>query len=188
MAKNWKVGEAVKAVQIGNVEDVLDIGRRFPLFARLAAQTNEAGVALLDCVPDYVTARKLESVLKGEAQSDENGEDGEDQAAPAAEPAPASKKKDEPKAAASNEDVLAGKSPKELFAIAKEMGVAVEPKQPAEVYIKAIKKAQAEAAKAAKAAAAKAPKADEEDWGDEEPAAKPAKGGKKKDEEDEWDI
>ena len=47
MAKNWKVGEAVRAIKSGNKEDILDIGRRFPLFANLAAQVNEAGVSML---------------------------------------------------------------------------------------------------------------------------------------------
>ena len=87
MAKNWKVGEAVKAIKAGNKEDILDIGRRFPLFANLAAQTNEAGVALLDCVPEYVSARKIESVLKGDVQEtdDENVEDVEEKEEPKAE-------------------------------------------------------------------------------------------------------
>ena len=81
MAKNWKMGEAVRAIQEGNKEDIQDIGRRFPLFANLAAQVNDAGAALIDCVPDYCTARKIESVLKGDVQpnAEVEGEEAEEE-------------------------------------------------------------------------------------------------------------
>lgn len=183
MAKNWKVGEAVQAIHTGSTEEKLDIGRRFPLFTILAAQTNPAGAALLNTIPDYVTARKLESVLKGDAQSDD-GEGNDDESAAPAEPATPAKDPAAKAPAKANEDALAGKTPKELYAIAKELGIAVEPKQPADIYIKAIKKDAADKAKAAKATAAKGK---DEDWGDDEPAT-PAKGAGKKKDEDEWDI
>ena len=84
MARNWKFGEAVRAIQSGNKEDIMDIGKRFPLFLNLASQINEAGASLIDCVPDYCTARKIESVLKAgvEATEPEDDEDVEEEEEP----------------------------------------------------------------------------------------------------------
>lgn len=197
MAKNWKVGEAVKAIKEGNKEDILDIGRRFPLFANLAAQVNEAGVALLDCVPDYCTARKIESVLKDgvqESTEDENTEETtEEETKPvkkAEKKAPAKKsaKKDEEEVE-EDEDSLESKSAKELFEMCKEAGLKVKPKQDKAVYIEALKAAEEKAEN------------DDEDWdesGDEEEAEepkKPAKKAEKKkatkksdDDDEDWEI
>ncbi len=188
MAKNWKVGEAVQAIQSGSTEDKLDIGRRFPLFTILAAQANQPAIELLSTLPDYVTARKLESVLKGDAQTDD-GEGGEEEGnVPAAAAKPETKKEEKKEPASkttakANEDVLAGKSPKELFGMCKELGIKVEPKQPSEIYIKALKKHAADEAKKA----AKATPAKDDEWEEEkETAGKGAKAAAKED--DEWDI
>ena len=67
MAKNWTMGEAAHAVRNGDKEATIDIGRRFPLTAVLLAQLNEAGITLCDSLPAYVTARKVEAVIKGDA-------------------------------------------------------------------------------------------------------------------------
>lgn len=101
MAKNWKFGEAVREIMAGNKEAILDIGRRYPLFLNLASQVNEAGALLIDCVPDYCTARKIESVLKGEvtekAEVEETEEEEETPKKKPAKKAPAKKaKKAEP--------------------------------------------------------------------------------------------
>jgi len=172
MAKNWLVGEGARAIKSDNAADKLDIGRRFPLFAILVAQTNDAGMALLDAVPAYVTARKIEAVLKGDAgeaagEAGDEGEDSEDAEAEVEEEKPA--KKEKAPAAAKEEDPYAGKTAKELYTICKEKKIAVEPKQSVEVYLKAIKKADA-------AAKAKAPAKKAES--DKKPAAK----------DDEWEI
>lgn len=188
MAKNWKVGEAVKAIQAGNKEDIQDIGRRFPLFANLAAQVNEAGVALLDCVPDYCTARKIESVLKGDVQEAETeAEETEEDPAPAPKKAEKPAKKAPAKAKAKakeedEEDELAGKSAKELFEMCKEKGLKVKPKQDKAVYIEALKAAEADAE-------------EDDDWGEEEedpapkkPAKKAAKKPAKEEDDDDWEV
>ena len=165
MAKNWKVGEAVQAIQSGNKEDILDIGRRFPLFANLAAQVNEAGVSLLNCVPDYCTARKIESVQEAE----DEGTEEEEVETPAPKKA---EKKAAPKKAAKkveveedeeDDDSLESKSAKELFEMCKEAGLRVKPKQDKSVYIEALKSANEE----------------EDDWDDEEEEEKPKKSEKK---------
>ena len=195
MAKNWKVGEAVRAIQAGNKEDIMDIGRRFPLFANLAAQVNEAGVAMLDCVPEYCTARKIESVLKGDVQESGDGEDeAAEEEAPAKKPEKEEKKAPVKKAAAKKEesgDDLESKSAKELFDMCKEAGLKVKPKQDKSVYIEALKAAKDDAEE------------DEEDWGDEEeeeapkkapakgkakPAAKKAPKKDEDDDDDDWEV
>ena len=195
MAKNWKLGEAVRAIQAGNKEDIIDLGRRFPLFSNLAAQVNEAGMAIIDCVPDYCTARKIESVLKGDVQeAAEVDDEGAEEEAPAKKaPEKAEKKAPAKKAAKKAEeedDSLESKSAKELFDMCKEAGLKVKPKQDKSVYIEALKAANEDA------------EDDEEDWGDEEeedtPKKEPAKGkakpaakkAPKKDEEDDddWDV
>ena len=140
MAKNWKVGEAVKAIKSGNKADILDIGRRFPLFANLAAQLNDAGVQLLDCIPEYVSARKLESVLKGDVQPTEEEEETEVEEKPAKKKAPAKAKASKKE----EEDEYSGKSAKELYDMCKEAGLKVKPKQTKEVYIEALKSAENE--------------------------------------------
>ena len=192
MAKNWKLGEAVRAIQAGNKEDIMDIGRRFPLFANLAAQVNEAGVAMLDCVPEYCTARKIESVLKGDVQESGDGEDdaAEDEA-PAKKPEKEEKKAPVKKAAAKKEesgDDLESKSAKELFDMCKEAGLKVKPKQDKSVYIEALKAANEDAD-------------DNDDWGDEEEEEAPAKktpakkapakkaaAKKEEDDDDDWEV
>lgn len=201
MAKNWKVGEAVKAIKAGNKEDILDIGRRFPLFANLAAQVNDAGIALLECVPEYCSARKIESVLKDgvqESSEDEGAEEEvvEEKEEPKAKTAKkATEKKAAPKKAAKVEeeedDSLESKSAKELFEMCKEAGLKVKPKQDKSVYIEALNAANETAE-------------EEDDWDEseeeeeEEPkkpakkaAAKPAKKAAKKeaeDEDDDWEV
>ena len=192
MAKNWKVGEAVRAIQAGNKEDIMDIGRRFPLFANLAAQVNEAGVAMLDCVPEYCTARKIESVLKGDVQESGDGEDeaAEDEA-PAKKPEKEEKKAPVKKAAAKKEesgDDLESKSAKELFDMCKDAGLKVKPKQDKSVYIEALKAAKDDAD-------------DNDDWGDEEEEEAPAKktpakkapakkaaAKKEEEDDDDWEV
>ncbi len=190
MAKNWKVGEAVRAIMAGNKEDILDIGRRFPLFLNLASQINEAGAKILDCIPDYVTARKIESVLKGEITTSEGEEDAGDAGEEKTEKAESKKETAKESKDTGKNDEYTGKSPKELYELCKSRELKVEIKQPAEVYIKALK---ADDAKKAKAAAAKKEiKKDDDDWGDEgvQEEKKGTKKGKKeeKKEDDDWDI
>lgn len=199
MAKNWKVGEAVKAIKAGNKEDILDIGRRFPLFANLAAQVNEAGIALLECVPEYCSARKIESVLKDGVQESSEDEGAEEEVEEKEEPKAksakkATEKKAAPKKAAKVEeeedDSLESKSAKELFEMCKEAGLKVKPKQDKSVYIEALNAANETAD-------------EEDDWDEseeeEEPkkpakkaAAKPAKKAAAKkeaeDEDDDWEV
>jgi hypothetical protein len=79
MAINWKASEAIVKIQEGDKEAIQDIGKRFPLFANLAAKVqDQSAVEILSACPDYLTVRKIEDVLK-------NGVKAEDEASDASE-------------------------------------------------------------------------------------------------------
>lgn len=65
-AKNWTAADAVKVIVEGkNFEAIADIMKRFPIFAYYAMKVNDAGVFLLSAMPEYFTARKVNSFLSG---------------------------------------------------------------------------------------------------------------------------
>ena len=65
-AKNWTAADAVKVIVEGkDFEAIADIMKRFPIFAYYAMKVNDAGVFLLSAMPEYFTARKVNSFLSG---------------------------------------------------------------------------------------------------------------------------
>lgn len=74
MAENYTAKQAMQILKEGtDVEAIRNIAGRFPLFALQAVQLNEAGVAIIEAMPDWMTARKINSFLyKG--GNDEVGE------------------------------------------------------------------------------------------------------------------
>ena len=75
MAKNWTIGEAFRAVLEGDKEGILDVGKRFPLSCVMLAKVNAEAAVIFDALPENMTVRKLESVLKGDIEvSDEDCE------------------------------------------------------------------------------------------------------------------
>lgn len=96
MAKNWTVAEAVAVIREGkNKEDISDIAKRFPLFAVNAAANVEGLVNLLSAMPEYLTARKIETVLKDGVQpasAEDTDEDTEEEEVVEEKPAKAAKK------------------------------------------------------------------------------------------------
>jgi len=209
MAKNWKPGEAAEAVKESKVSDILDLGRRFPLFATTVAAATagdvESMIKILDALPEYCTVRKIESALKGEASDDDAGENDGDEDAEKEKPAKTEKAGKLTKAG------LMKKSPKELMTLAKAAEIeimstkkfkAMDGDEKKEALVAAILKAQAAAKdddgedaedeKPAKSGKAK-DKAKDDDWDDEDGEdEKPKKGGKEKakakDDDDDWDI
>ena len=169
MARNWKPAEAVKAIKSGDKESIRDIGGRFPLFAVTAAQLNEAGIVMIEAMPEYITVRKLETIMKGDAEETETeaeaeAEDVEEKPVKTAKPAKAAKaaKKVEVDEDEEEEDEKPTKSAKALFNECKKAGLDVEPKKDVAYYETALKN---EAARKAKEAKAKAKKTDDdEDW------------------------
>ena len=73
MAKNWTAAQAIKVIRAGkNKEDIMDIGRRFPLFAVIAASNP---VEIVEALPDFISARKIEAILKGNVDTSSEAED-----------------------------------------------------------------------------------------------------------------
>lgn len=78
MATNYSLAQARAEINKGNKEAILDFGRRFPLATVLLSKIgkNEAVDELLNALPEHVTIRKIESVLKdGVNISDVDDED-----------------------------------------------------------------------------------------------------------------
>lgn len=64
MAKNWMAYEAAEAIMGNNVEEIAEVGSRYPLFTRTVAMANSDYVLdLLKALPK-VTARVVETGLK----------------------------------------------------------------------------------------------------------------------------
>ena len=75
MAINWSAYEACKELYGNNIENIQDIGSRFPLFARACMQVNdEALLDILGALPK-VTARVVESGLKELGSGEETKEE-----------------------------------------------------------------------------------------------------------------
>ena len=83
MAKNWTIGEAFKAVLEGDKEGILDVGKRFPLSCAMLAKVNAEAAVIFDALPENMTVRKLESVVKGDIEVSDEDDANED--APVAE-------------------------------------------------------------------------------------------------------
>ncbi len=72
MAKNYTFAEAVRIINEGkDMESITDIGRRFPiLLHKVTKVTTKAGedfVDLMNFMPDYLTANKVNTALKATA-------------------------------------------------------------------------------------------------------------------------
>ena len=78
MAKNWTIGEAFKAVMEGDKEGILDVGKRFPLSCVMLAKVNAEAAVIFDALPENMTVRKLESVLKGDVEVSDEDDANED--------------------------------------------------------------------------------------------------------------
>lgn len=64
MAKNWMAYEAAEAIMGNNVEEIAEVGSRYPLFTRTVAMANSDYVLdMLKALPK-VTARVIETGLK----------------------------------------------------------------------------------------------------------------------------
>lgn len=77
MAQNWNVKQALAAINKGDKEAIIDIGRRFPLTSNILARIGEDKAAgeLIGALPDHITVRKIESILKDGVQVDDSDND-----------------------------------------------------------------------------------------------------------------
>ena len=198
MATNWTLAQAKKVITEGtDLAAITDIGRRFPLTALAIAKIgdNEGATTIINALPEHITVRKIESVLKdGITDSGANDDDDDDTEDAEHDEKPAKKNA---KAKAETDDTADAEDPITLYKKCKKAGLKVAPKKSAKYYKDALKKAQ-EAENEADG--------DTDDWDDaddeeEKPAKKTGKAAAKKskaktepepededDDEDEWDI
>ena len=75
MATNWNVKQAYAAINEGNKEAIVDIGRRFPLTLNILSKIDEKNPAvnLINALPEHITVRKIEQILKGDVEEGEEG-------------------------------------------------------------------------------------------------------------------
>lgn len=101
MAKNYTFAEAVRIINEGrDVEAITDIGRRYPILlhkvTRVATLAGNDFVDLMNYMPDYLTANKVNTALKAtvgettDADTDNDADTTEETTAPTVEEAPAS--------------------------------------------------------------------------------------------------
>ena len=202
MAKNYTLAEAAKVIAEGkDYEAIQDIGRRFPLTLAAIAKmgNNEGAIELINALPEHITARKIESILKdGLTESEVDTDDDDEVKTPdevkeeKKERKPRKKKEEvkEETETDAEDDEYSCMSAMELYKLCKKRGLKVEPKQKQDVYAKALRDDDA--------------KGSEDDW-EEEEEVKPAKKAEKKvakkpakkveeveedeeDEDDDWDI
>lgn len=203
MATNWSGSEAIRIIIEGtDKEAIYDITKRFPLISLAAAKNDILTIA--SAIPENVSMRKLESMLKGEVkEADEDQDDEEVEEKPAKKekkekaekPGKKAAKVEEPEEDEDDEEDeeldYSEMSAKELYQLCKSRKIKVEQKQKPAVYIKALEKADKAAAKAAEDE-----EDDDDDFEDEKPAKSSKKdkkaSGKKKaaeeDDDDEWEI
>lgn len=75
MATNWNVKQAYVAINEGNKEAIIDIGKRFPLSLNILSKIDEKNpaVSLINALPEHITVRKIEQILKGDVEEGEEG-------------------------------------------------------------------------------------------------------------------
>lgn len=200
MAKNWSVSEAVEAINNGDKESIVDIGRRFPLLLNSVkgalAGDKQSFLDFVAALPEYDTANKINKRMKDGIEVSSEDVDADDKEDVVEEKKPAkkaagkdAKKAKEEEPADDDEVDYSEMDAKELFTLCKERGIKAAVKKPAKYYIGLLEKADAD---------------DEDDWDEEEDEKpvkkatkksekKPAKKAKKEEQDDddddeEWDI
>ena len=212
MAKNWTLAEATHEIFKGdNKETIIDIGRRFPMLLTLVKGSLEGNkedfVNLIDAIPEYITANKVNTRLKADAKENESDESDESDESENVEEKvekkgkKAAKKVEEKVEDESETEVneYEGKSAQELFKLCKKRGLDVLAKKNAKYYVEKLVADDSSVDDVD----------DEDDWGEEEVAKiekkvkKPAKKVEKKakkaepepesesesdDDDEDWDI
>lgn len=185
MAKNWTVKEAYDAIVKGDKEAIADIGKRYPMVLAALAK-GDVGV-IIGGIPDYVTARKMNDVFKGDVEDVESDTDSDDETlVKKGKKAPQSEDEKRAKAKARREARKAKKEAEEveeddeevddepeevddepdyssmnaieLYKLCKKRGLKPEQKQKPAVYIKMLKAADEQ-------------ESEDDDWEDEEEEA-----------------
>ena len=163
MAKNWMAYEAVEAIMGNNVEEIAEVGSRYPLFTRTVSMANSEYVLdLLKAIPK-VTARVVETGLKDiddvETEADEAVEETKEKAKAPKKEAKATQKPKSKKAAEeedeADEDDYENMTSKALYKLCCDRGISSQCKKRDKASLIAVLKANDGTA-------------NEDDWGDED--------------------
>lgn len=175
MAKNWSAYEAAVALYGNNVEEIAEIGSRFPLFTRTVSMANSDYVLdLLKALPK-ITARVVETGLKDTDNVEENTdveEKDEAQKKTAKKETKAVKSEKKPKSKKEAEedetedDDYENMTSKELYKLCCDRGISSQCKKRDKATLIAILKANDEGAT----------DAEDDDWDDEEEETDPYAG------------
>lgn len=166
MAKNWMAYEAAEAIMGNNVEEIAEIGSRYPLLTRTVAMANSEYVLdLLKAIPK-VTARVVETGLKDiedvETEADEAVEETKEKAkAPKKETKTEGKekpKKEEADEDETDEDDYENMTSKALYKLCCDRGISSQCKKRDKASLIAVLKANDGAAGEDEA----------DDWGSED--------------------
>ena len=154
MAKNWMAYEAAEAIMGNNVEEIAEVGSRYPLFTRTVAMANSEYVLdLLKAIPK-VTARVIETGLKDindvETEVEEVEEEAqEEEKAPKKETKAAGKtkpKKEEADEDETDEDDYESMTSKALYKLCCDRGISSKCKKRDKASLIAVLKANDEGA------------------------------------------
>lgn len=165
MAKNWMAYEAAEAIMGNNVEEIAEVGSRYPLFTRTVAMANSDYVLdLLKALPK-VTARVIETGLKDiddvktEAEEVEEEAQEEETKAPKKEEKAAGKAKTKKEEAddETEDDDYENMTSKALYKLCCDRGISSQCKKRDKASLIAVLKANDGTANE-----------DEDDWGDED--------------------
>lgn len=166
MAKNWMAYEAAEAIMDNNVEEIAEVGSRYPLLTRTVAMANSEYVLdLLKAIPK-VTARVVETGLKDiedvETEADEAVEETKEKAkAPKKETKAEGKakpKKEEADEDETDEDDYENMTSKALYKLCCDRGISSQCKKRDKASLIAVLKANDGAAGEDEA----------DDWGSED--------------------
>lgn len=164
MAKNWMAYEAAEAIMGNNVEEIAEIGSRYPLFTREVAMANSGYVLdLLKAIPK-VTARVVETGLKDidDVETEEVAEETEEKAIKESKKkekaaGKAKPKKKEADDDETDEDDYENMTSKALYKLCCDRGISSQCKKRDKASLIAVLKANDCGASE-----------DEDDWGDED--------------------
>lgn len=173
MAKNWMAYEAAEAIMGNNVEEIAEVGSRYPLLTRTVSMVNSEYVLdLLKAIPK-VTARVVETGLKDiddvETEADEAVEETKEKAKAPKKEAKATQKPKSKKAAEeedeADEDDYENMTSKALYKLCCDRGISSQCKKRDKASLIAVLKANDGTANE-----------DEDDWDDEEEETDPYAG------------
>lgn len=173
MAKNWMAYEAAEAIMGNDVEEIAEVGSRYPLFTRTVSMANSEYVLdLLKAIPK-VTARVVETGLKDIDDVETEVEDAEEKdEAPKKSAKKETKAKQKPKSKQAveeedeaDEDDYENMTSKALYKLCCDRGISSQCKKRDKASLIAVLKENDGAANE-----------EEDDWGDEEEETDPYAG------------